>query len=86
MASKLLVVLVRDVKLTQIQDDQLKLVFDYILGIRQYDCCSAGRFTGAVTFPISGSLVAIRIRFWQKKNGSGALYLKTKGDLKSLFY
>ena len=32
MASKLLVVLVRDVKLTQIQDDQLKLVFDYILG------------------------------------------------------
>ena len=31
MASKLLVVLVRDVKLTQIQDDQLKLVFDYIL-------------------------------------------------------
>ena len=31
MASKLLVILIRDVKLTQIKDDQLKLIFDYIL-------------------------------------------------------
>lgn len=31
MASKLLAVLIRDVKLTQVRDDQLKLVFEYIL-------------------------------------------------------
>ena len=62
MASKLLVVLVRDVKLTQIQDDQLKLVFDYILGIRQYDSYSvgAGRINETFNFPI-GSLVSTRV-------------------------
>ena len=31
MASKLLVVLIRDVKISQIKDDQLKFVFEYIL-------------------------------------------------------
>ena len=62
MASKLLVVLVRDVKLTQIQDDQLKLVFDYILGIRQCDSCSFGasRINESFNFPI-GSMLSTKM-------------------------